>query len=147
MIQEQHCQKVGCLRENIQRNVAIAIVLIVVITAGLYLGLAYTFPVQSAPVILSGILTQTEISVFINWPNSQLQVHIQSISVSAIWSYEIRNSPNNIIDFNLGIDTSTTFVITPWLASTGIHTIIKNCRGNLEGIVTVFACGVPFIIS
>lgn len=133
--------------KHTRRNIAIAIVLIVVISTGLYLGLAYPFPIQSTPITLSGILTQTEIPVIINWPNSQLQVHIQLFSVSAIWSYEIRNSTNNIIDFNLGIDTSTTIVITPWLDSTGIHTIIINCIGNLEGTVTVFARGVPFITS
>ena len=131
--------------KNTRRNVAIAIILIVVIGASLYFGLAYPFPVYSENIELTGILTQTDIPVVISWPNMQMQVVIHLSSVSAIWGYEIRDADNNWVTGQAGIATSTTTVMTPWLDASGTYTIIITCIGNLEGTVTIYARGWPFI--
>jgi hypothetical protein len=131
--------------KHTKRNATIAIVLIMVIGVSVYFGLAYPFPVQSTPISLTGIITQEEIPVTISWPNTQMQVVFQLTSVSAIWGYEIRDAADNPINYNLTISTSTTTFTTPWLDATGSYTIIITCIGNLEGSVTVFARGWPFI--
>jgi len=131
--------------KHTKRNVAIAIILIIVIGTGIYFGLAYPFPVQSTPVNLTGILTQTDIPVVINWPNAQMQVSIHLTSVTAIWGFEIRDASNTFVDGDLSIATSTTTITTPWLDASGTYTIIITCIGDLEGAVTVFARGWPFI--
>jgi hypothetical protein len=128
------------------RNVAIAIMLIVVISSGIYLGLASPFPVQSTPISLTGIITQEDIPVTITWPNVQMQVSIHLTSVTAVWAYEIRDASNNFVHGNATISTSATTITTPWLDVSGSYTIIITCIGDLEGTVTVFARGWPFII-
>lgn len=133
--------------KHTKRNVAIAVVLIVVISASVFFALAYPFPVQSTPISLTGILTQTDIPVVINWPNAQMQVSIHLTSVSAIWGFEIRDASNTLIHAQAGIDTSTTTVTTPWLDATGAYTVIITCIGDLEGTVTIFARGWPFITA
>ncbi len=131
--------------KNTKRNVAIAIVLIVVIGSALYFGLAYPFPVQSTPISLTGILSQTDIPSVISWPNAQIQVTIHLTSVTAIWGFEIRDASNNLVHAQAGIATSTTTVTTPWYDAAGSYTITVTCIGDLEGTVTVFARGWPFI--
>jgi hypothetical protein len=130
-----------------KRNVAIAVVLIVVIGAGIYFGLAYPFPVLSQPISLTGILTQTDIPVAITWPNAQMQLSIHLTSVTAIWGFEIRDASNNYVYGQAGIATSTTTITTPWLDASGSYTIIITCIGDLDGTVTVFARGWPFITA
>lgn len=130
-----------------KRNIAIAIILIVVISAGLYFGLAYPFPVQSTPISLTGIITQEDIPVTITWPNAQMQVSIHLTTVTAIWGYEIRDASNGFVNGLVSIDTSTTTITTPWLDASGSYTIIITCIGDLEGTVTVFARGWPFITA
>ncbi len=128
------------------KKVAIGIIIIVIITAGIYLGLAVPSPVQSTPVSLSGVLSSTDIPGAINWPKSQIQVTITLTSVSAVWGYEIRDASNNLLNASLSIDTSTTTVTTPWLDITGTYTITIICAlGSLEGTVSVYARGFPFI--
>lgn len=131
--------------KHTKRNAAIAIVLIVVIGAGIFLGLAYPFPVQTTPVSLTGILTQEDIPTVIGWPNSQMQVIIQLSTVSAIWSWEIRDASDTYLVGAVGISTST--VTTPWYEASGSYTIRITCIGTLEGTVTVVARGFPFITT
>ena len=133
--------------KHTKRNIAIAIILIVVISTGVYFGLAYPFPVQSTPISLTGIFTQEDIPVTIMWPNAQMQVSIHLSSVTAIWGYEIRDASNSFVYGLASIDTSTTTIITPWLDASGSYTIIITCIGDLEGTVTVFARGWPFITA
>ncbi|MFX1508865.1 MAG: hypothetical protein ACFFBR_01030 [Promethearchaeota archaeon] len=130
-----------------KRNVAIAIVLIVVISAGIYFGLAYPFPVLSQSVSLTGILSQTEISVVITWPNAQMKLIITLTSATAIWGFEIRDASNNYVHGQAGISTSTYTIETPWLDASGSYTIFITCIGDLDGMVTVFARGWPFITA
>jgi len=128
------------------RKIAIAVIIIAIVTVGIYLGLAYPSPVQSTPVSLSGILSSTDIPGAINWPNSQMQVSITLTSVSAVWGYEIRDAADTVHNSSLSIDTSTTTITTPWLDITGPYTITVFCAlGSLEGIVTVYARGIPFV--
>jgi hypothetical protein len=131
--------------KHTRRNVVIAVILIVIITAGVYLGLSYPFPAQSTPISLSGIITQEDIPVTITWPNAQMQVSIHLSSVTALWGFEIRDASNNYVHGQASIDTSTTTVTTPWLDASGSYMIIITCVGDLEGTVTVFARGWPFI--
>ncbi|MFX1319166.1 MAG: hypothetical protein ACFE9D_01550 [Promethearchaeota archaeon] len=133
--------------KHTKRNAAIAIILIIVISTGVYFGLAYPFPVQSTPISLTGIITQEDIPVTISWPNAQMQVSIHLSSVTAIWSYEIRDASNAFVYGEVTIATSTTTITTPWLDASGSYTIIITCIGNLEGTVTVFARGWPFITA
>ena len=133
--------------KHTKRNAVIAIVVIVLVSAGVYFGLAYPFPVQSTPVSLTGILTQEDIPGVINWPNAQMQVTIHLTSVTAIWGFEIRDAADNPIHAQGGIATSTTTITTPWLDITGSYTIIITCIGDLEGTVTVIARGWPFITA
>ncbi len=128
------------------KKVAIGIIIIVIISAGIYLGLAFPSPVQSTPVSLSGVLSSTNIPGTINWPNSQMQVTITLTSVTAVWGYEIRDASNAVLNASLSIDTSTTTVTTPWLDVSGSYTITIVCAlGSLEGTVTVYARGFPFL--
>ncbi|MDO8125072.1 MAG: hypothetical protein Q6364_11920 [Candidatus Hermodarchaeota archaeon] len=128
------------------KKVAIGIIIIVIISAGIYLGLAFPSAVQSTPVSLTGVLSSTNIPGAINWPNSQMQVIITLTSVTAVWGYEIRDASNTVLNASLSIDTSTTTVTTPWLDITGTYTITIVCAlGSLEGTVTVYARGFPFI--
>ena len=128
------------------KKIATGIIIIVIIFAGIYLGLAFPSPVQSTPVNLTGLLSSTDIPGAINWPNSQMQVTITLTSVSAVWGYEIRDAANNVLNASLSIDTSTTTVTTPWLDIAGPYTITIICAlGSLEGTVTVYARGFPFI--
>ena len=133
--------------KHTKRNIAIAIILIVVISTSVYFGLAYPFPVQSTPISLTGIITQENIPVTINWPNAQMQVSIHLSSVTAVWAWEIRDASNNFVDGAVNIDTTTTTITTPWHDASGAYTIIITCIGNLEGTVTVFARGWPFITA
>ncbi len=133
--------------KHTKRNIAIAIILIVAISTGVYFGLAYPFPVQSTPISLTGILTQEDIPVTIMWPNAQMQVSIHLSSVTAVWAWEIRDASNNFVDGEVNIDTSTTTITTPWHDASGSYTIIITCIGDLEGTVTVFARGWPFITA
>ena len=129
-------------------KIAGAIIAIVIISAGIYLGLAYPFPVQSQAVNLSGIISQTDITGVVGWPNSQIQVTITLTSVTAIWGYEIRDASDNPIHTHGSIDTTTTTVTSPWLDFSGSYTITVTCAlGELEGTVTVYARGVPFITA
>ncbi|MFX1539168.1 MAG: hypothetical protein ACFFBX_00105 [Promethearchaeota archaeon] len=129
-------------------KIAGAIVAIVIISAGIYLGLAYPFPIQSQAINLSGIISQTDITGVVGWPNSQIQVTITLTSVTAIWGYEIRDASNNLIDGLGSIDITTTRVDSPWLDLSGSYTITVTCAlGELEGTVTVYARGVPFITA
>ncbi len=129
-------------------KIAGAIVAVVIISAGIYLGLAYPFPLQSQAVNLSGIISQTDISGVIGWPNSQIQVTISLTSVTAIWGYEIRDASNNLIRAHGSIDTTTTTVTSPWLDLSGSYVITVTCAlGELEGTVTVYARGAPFITA
>ncbi|MFX1565102.1 MAG: hypothetical protein ACFFCH_03845 [Promethearchaeota archaeon] len=130
-----------------KRNVAIAVVLIVVIGAGIYFGLAYPFPVLTQSISLTGILSQTDIPVVITWPNAQMQLVIDLTSVTAIWGFEIRDASNNYVHGQIGIATSTTRIETPWLVASGSYTITITCIGDLDGTVTVFARGWPFITT
>ena len=128
------------------KQVAIGIIIIVIISAGIYLGLAFPAPVQSTSVSLTGILSSTNIPGAINWPNSQMQVTITLTSVTAVWGYEIRDASDTVLNALLSIDTSTTTVTTPWFDITGSYTITIICAlGSLEGTVTVYARGFPFI--
>lgn len=86
-------------------------------------------------------------TVTIAWPNTQMQVSIQLTSVSAIWSYEIRDVSNAYVYGEASISTSTTTKTTPWLDASGSYTITITCVGNMEGSVTVFARGWPFITA
>ena len=144
-MEEPHLRWCDQMGKNTRRNVAIAIVLIVVISVSLYFGLAYPFPVYSENIELTGILTQTDIPVVITWPNMQMQVSIHLSSVSAIWGYEIRDADNNWVTGNASISISTTTITSPWLDASGTYTIIITCIGNLEGTVTIYARGWPFI--
>ena len=128
------------------KQVAIGIIIIVIISAGIYLGLAFPAPVQSTSVSLTGIVSSTNIPGAINWPNSQMQVTITLTSVTAVWGYEIRDASDTVLNALLSIDTSTTTVTTPWFDITGSYTITIICAlGSLEGTVTVYARGFPFI--
>ncbi|MFX1300186.1 MAG: hypothetical protein ACFFAL_07395 [Promethearchaeota archaeon] len=130
------------------KKFAIGIIIIVIISAGIYLGLAFPSPVQSTPVSLTGILSSTNIPGAINWPNSQMQVTITLTSVTAVWGYEIRDASDTVLNASLSIDTSTTTITTPWLDITGAYTITIICAlGSLEGTVTVYARGFPFTMS
>lgn len=133
--------------KHTKRNAAIAIVVIVIASVSIYFGLAYPFPVQSTPVSLTGVLTQEDVPVTINWPNAQMQVSIQLTSASAIWGFEIRDASNTPIFANASISVSSTTSTTPWLDATGSYTIIITCIGDLEGTVTVLARGWPFITA
>ena len=129
-----------------RKKVAIGIIIIVIISAGIYLGLAFPSPVHSTPVSLTGFLSSTNIPGAINWPNSQMQVTITLTSVTAVWGYEIRDAADTVLNASLSIDTATTTVTTPWLDITGTYTITIFCAlGSLEGTVTVYARGFPFI--
>ncbi len=118
-----------------------------VISAGIYFGLAYPFPVLSQSVSLTGILSQTEISVVITWPNAQMKLIITLTSATAIWGFEIRDASNNYVHGQAGISTSTYTIETPWLDASGSYTIFITCIGDLDGMVTVFARGWPFITA
>jgi hypothetical protein len=129
-------------------KIAIAIIVIIIISSGIYLGLAYPFPVQSQTVNLSGIISQTDITGMVGWPNSQIQVTITLTSVTAIWGYEIRNALDDVINSQVSIDSTNTTMTTPWLNLAGPFTITVTCAlGELEGTVTVYARGVPFITT
>lgn len=127
------------------KTILIVIAFIVIISVGTYLGLAYPFPVHSQPVSLSGILSTTDFTMNIAWPNSQMQVIVQLTSVSAFWGYDIRDASNNLWFSEGSIDTSTTIKVTPWQPASGVYTITVTCVGNLDGTVTVLARGVPFV--
>ncbi len=118
-----------------------------VIGAGIYFGLAYPFPVLTQSISLTGILSQTDIPVVITWPNAQMQLVIDLTSVTAIWGFEIRDASNNYVHGQIGIATSTTRIETPWLVASGSYTITITCIGDLDGTVTVFARGWPFITT
>ncbi|MFX0167823.1 MAG: hypothetical protein ACFE89_08935 [Candidatus Hodarchaeota archaeon] len=129
------------------RNAIIVVIVIVVISTGIYLGLAYPFPVYSQPVELTGILSETDFDVNIGWPNTQMRIQITLTSVSAIWGYEVRDSTDTYIIGNASISTSTTTITSPWFDASGIYTITVVCIGSLEGTVTIYARGTPFITA
>jgi hypothetical protein len=126
-----------------KKKAAIVIIVCVIIgSVGVYLGLAYPFPVRTHPVSLSGIAS-TDLPVYVGWPNAQIQVMFDFTTVIGIWGYEVYDGSNTMI-YN-GIFLTSASLNTPWLDAVGPCTVTVYCGGTLEGSVTILARGVPFI--
>ena len=127
------------------RTALIAIVFIAIISVGVILVLASPLPVVNQQVSTSGILTETDIFFTVGWPNSQVQVEITLTSVSAIWAYDIRDSEGTLLYLDGSISVSTTTMYSPWVDASGRCSVTIACTGFLEGAITVYARGPPFV--
>ena len=127
------------------KYIIIAVFAIVIISAGIYLGLAAPFPVLSQPVNMTGIITIETYTAFVTFPNTQMQVIIELTSASAVWGYDVTDSGGNSIASDASLSTTPGTYGTGWLTvSPGTYNITIACVGSLSGTITVIARGAPF---
>ena len=131
-------------KKSSTKKIIIVVALIAIIGVGLYLGLAYPFPVLSQPINISGLSAQT-FTVAILFPNTQMQVTIELTSASALWSYVIKDSSGNTVYSQSGLSTSPGSYGSPWLTASGVYNITVTCFGTMTGHLIVTARGPPFV--